>query len=676
MLVSQRTMISTARKLGEFPWLWTVVIVLLMLGVSLAAEPAAAQCTVNPEAQYWCYAMNVPVNSPPVLCHTPDLTPSLSCPSCTAISQYTINSVSGGPAWASLVSIQQPSLTAGGAAILSLDVTGMSPGCYTTSVNYTYTTITIPLYLPSCLASGGVMVGDTCYVVTQTTTTTLINVYVYSDTRVLLVDPVPDLLAGSTVKNATQLQGLLTSARRVSGVASDGVTQVVIRIQTTSAGHQFAVKLLNGQGTQSSLSNEDGALGNPGDTSFTLSLVTVTAGPADSNGLAYAFAVYRAPWDFARQSTNTDDQLAYRSVSLQVQDLTTGGTPITVPITILRPPVILIHGLWDDWTTWNGFAPLVTGPNSVDARFSIGRVSYNAAIGPLITASDPAYPQRRLARANSLGFQYNASGVLKQIRKWIGSFKGGSNPGRIPVAAVQVDIVAHSMGGDVARTLPLQPTFLTDTFGRGIIHKVITIDTPHLGSPLAIQFLSPQENGGCLQGLLAGQGKFAFNTVTLSGAGVVSGAIADLMGNGVGVDTSLSPALQNIANQNSLRLPTALIAGVYTNFASLDTSLRAFLIRHWPTGCSGDPLAQSLTAAGWPQIFNNQPNDAIVPETSQLNNLIPSPGSQFFGYVHSQGTTKLGFSGPSVLDGVAVPNQVIKLLNTPWTQSVYYNLLP
>jgi hypothetical protein len=65
----------------------------------------------------------------------------------------------------------------------------------------------------------------------------------------------------------------------------------------------------------------------------------------------------------------------------------------------------------------------------------------------------------------------------------------------------------------------------------------------------------------------------------------------------------------------------------------------------------------------------------IVSENSQLNGLIPSPGSQFFGYVHSPGTEALGFSGPSVMDAGSVPNKVISLLNTAWTNSVYYNLL-
>jgi hypothetical protein len=122
-------------------------------------------------------------------------------------------------------------------------------------------------------------------------------------------------------------------------------------------------------------------------------------------------------------------------------------------------------------------------------------------------------------------------------------------------------------------------------------------------------------------------------------------------------------------------LPTALIAGVYQNFASTKTSLNAnliFLI------CGGsDPLAQALVlnpTASWPAIFNNQDNDALVSETSQLDGLDPSLGFVFPGLVHSPGTEDLGFSGPSVLDPAPanpIPNQVISLLNRPITQGEY-----
>src|SRR4029077_4672711 len=101
-------------------------------------------------------------------------------------------------------------------------------------------------------------------------------------------------------------------------------------------------------------------------------------------------------------------------------------------------------------------------------------------IGSQITASVPAYSPARLSLTTeaALGFRHNATSILNQIQGKIREFGDGKNPINAPVATVQVDIVARSMGGDVARTLPLLTGFASDnTFGRGIIHKLITIDT-------------------------------------------------------------------------------------------------------------------------------------------------------------------------------------------------------
>jgi len=538
----------------------------------------------------------------------------------------------------------------------------------------------------------------------------------------VLLDPVPSdtftgLMDGPATANDDVLPSLgLDAARPVEGLAADGVAEVVLRIPANNAGDQFTISVLNDQGAQSSDANADGALGNPGDTTFsksqvTVSAINVTTDPSTNAQAPFAFAVYRAPIDFARQKLDgtyqngncnfnsfssgfgfvsstpveiagfqpnrPDDQLSCRFVTLQVNNLSGGqitegptNNPLNVNVTILRPPVVMVHGLWDNWQTWNNFKPLVSGTNSIDGRFSVGRVSYDNLVGPSIIVSDPSYSGllfaatgvsvQQKARANTLGFAFNATNVLAQTSGWIENFKKGENPLKIPVAAVQADIVAHSMGGDIARTMVLQPTFLRDaTFEQGSIHKLITIDTPHLGSPLATLLLSSQEDGGCMEHALAFFGKFVFNTVLVAGSGLVSGAISDLQPS--------SPALRNIAINNQHPLPTALIAGIYSKFSSLDFSPAAIGLR--ATCGLVDPLADDLTSANWPIIFSGLSNDAIVSEPSQLDGLSPINGSgiiEINGVAHSPGIEDLGFSGPSALDpDFGTPTFVILFLNTP-----------
>jgi hypothetical protein len=132
----------------------------------------------------------------------------------------------------------------------------------------------------------------------------------------------------------------------------------------------------------------------------------------------------------------------------------------TTQITILRPPVFLIHGFWSSWKLCNGFSPLVTGEGSVDARFRVERASYDWTIGPSISSSTPQYPNGTAsAQANSMGVLYVDPFVLQQIKTKVDKFRTGSNPMSLPVGAVQVDVIAHSMGGLVTRTLPITTGF-------------------------------------------------------------------------------------------------------------------------------------------------------------------------------------------------------------------------
>jgi hypothetical protein len=309
-------------------------------------------------------------------------------------------------------------------------------------------------------------------------------------------------------------------------------------------------------------------------------------------------------------------------------------------------------------------------------------VSFDNQVGSSISASVPQYTapyytgDLSTVSANSLGIRYNVLNALTQVQSWIGQFKSGQNPAKIPVAAVQADLVTHSMGGVLARTMPLLPEFWSDpTYNQGWIHKLITIDTPHLGTPLAGQLLG--STSACVRGLLANNELFSFSSVTLNGSSV-PGAVGDLQ------DSPLSPGLNAIAQPGRKTLPTALIAGIYTSFTSLDCTTTLGIpcaAQYIRTKCgqNGDLLGQKFTSNAWPLIFGpigSNSNDALVPLTSQLNGLTGS-GFRVSNYVHSPSTEKLSFSGPSVLDAASpVPNQVITLLNTPYTDPNFQALNP
>lgn len=538
-----------------------------------------------------------------------------------------------------------------------------------------------------------------------------IGVHGFLATPVQLVDPVPNLLLGSAVRpvnTTTDAQILATQGRIVQGVAADGVTEVVVEIPANNVGDQFTLTVLNDASqAETSSPEEDGALGSPGDKTFSRTDLTVTAVATSSSGAPnpMAFAIYRAPADFARLDSGggyksgtctgtsmADNQAACRTVTIAIQNQGTGQTG-NVPVLILRPPVALIHGLWGDPSDWNNFSPLFSTVAGTDPRFNVGLADYNGPPVAPIVSSTPDYSQFAgglgkgvlpSAKANSLGFQYNAPALIEEITDLIELLKQGQNTAHTQIAATQADVVAHSMGGDISRTFPLvnnssfgitvpdQTTFLSpNNFGQGSIHKLITIDSPNLGSPLATQLLNGQN--GCVAGILASRNMPAFSSVQLayeSATISIPGAVGDL------VDSPLSQALQNIAAPGQHVLPTALIAGTINsaNLAGLATDATALGLQTTCGTLFRNPIALALP--NWPSIFGNQANDAIVSLNSQLNGLSADTNSVFDGNLHSPGTETLGFIGPSVLDQGPVPKQVINLLNTPVTNVVFHSLNP
>ena len=339
-----------------------------------------------------------------------------------------------------------------------------------------------------------------------------------------LIDPVvAGLLSGSSVTTNTNAIASATTGV-VKGAAADGTTQVILRIPASSVGQNFTVTVINDVSSPStSVANDGGVFALGGSPSSAASSLVVTA--VAISGGAEAFAIYLAPVNFSRSSS--DYTLTTRSVTLQVSSssVITGNASVTVA----RPPVVLVHGLWGSAASFSTFTPLIT-----DAIFDVNYATYDNAITG-ITSTTPSYSKSASIEANSLGFAYNAPSVLAQINNFIANYRTSAN-----VASVKADIVAHSMGGDVSRTMFLLSNFLSNptfpTFGAGPINKLITIATPHLGTPVAADLLA--SNNACVRNVLAGDQDYALASITFSGQ-TANGAVGDLEGNGFGSSLSM-----------------------------------------------------------------------------------------------------------------------------------------
>jgi pimeloyl-ACP methyl ester carboxylesterase len=467
---------------------------------------------------------------------------------------------------------------------------------------------------------------------------------------VTLVDPVPDLVHALSTAYTTLL-GDPSHGRVVQGVAADGVARVVVRIPASTEGENITVSVINDTGNPSQSVDDDGgvaSLDNP--TSFGQS---ASAQAASVNGAPMAFAIYRAPIDFPRES-GQDSQAAQRFVTLQVSS-SVSDQP--VPVIIIRPPVVLIHGLWGDRHTWDDFQPLMADPLG---RFTVSTADYDGSVDPeLVSDLNPPYTDPSVVEnleENALGFQYNARMILRDLVLAADTLEDTQN-----VAAIQADVIAHSMGGDIARAVFTLPQALSNegTFGKGWIHKLITFDTPHLGSPLAIDLL--MTGSTCTRNVLALHADSPSILSLMVGPRFFYGGVGDLRGDGNGNDLSVSlQALQRISG-----VPIAYIAGSTTaaNLTSLDCTACVMPKLLTEIACRQDFLAMHLNASAWNDLFG-QSNDAIVPEFSETNGGFYS--IPISGVIHSLRTEALGFSPPSVLDQqVGAATLAISLLNVP-----------
>lgn len=481
---------------------------------------------------------------------------------------------------------------------------------------------------------------------------------------ITFVDPIPALATEGQTTITSNLEVLATRGRDVQAIAADGVSQVLVRIPMSTVHEVLTVTVYKSK-TQSIGTTETkmyGALGVlpggacPGSGCEAVE-VTPTSVDTTSRG-PMAFVLYRAPLDFARSSA--DENLAYRDVYLRVQG-STGS--VMISLRVIRPPVALVHGLWSDKSLWDKFGPYVTR----DPRFKFIAVDYGEAIR--LESSQPSDFNLMSAKASALGVRYNAWTVETRVSLGIRHFKNGSNPVGLPAAAIQADFVTHSMGGLIARYLARLKPIDRYTMGHGLVHKLITIDTPHLGSPLASRFIQQIETWdlgiGCLRRALALPGNLVLKNGKLRAEPfVINGAIYDLR-------ETPNSILSEIIEPTTRAVPTSFIAGRFDNWIALELAHVVTLRRV----CALDAIAGSLSRTGWPVLMGDE-NDGVVTVTSQKAGLANPPVELFPGMGHSDALKVLGFLGEHVTSASAVAVRVLAMLNTPYTEQSFFTCLP
>lgn len=277
----------------------------------------------------------------------------------------------------------------------------------------------------------------------------------------------------------TKLARLAEKGRIVDGAVADGVTQLLVRINSTQPGETYSISFPDAMctsGTKSVCSASYGKLFSLGSSlqdiikndirgdSIQVSSVASPRGPIALFG-------YRSPSDFNRldgyPTENIDAPAKERTIAISVKNINTGKTQ-NIAVKIIRPAIVLVHGNWSDAGGWDSYTPLCKGSKALapycttnDTRFSVYRTDYSASMlnGILQSVPDFTFDLRRFSLAHKINNR---------------------------VAGIQMDVIGYSMGGLVARAARLSYAYTRSfPYEQGAIHKLITLNTPHLGSPFA-----------------------------------------------------------------------------------------------------------------------------------------------------------------------------------------------
>ncbi|UOG77424.1 hypothetical protein MTX78_23600 (plasmid) [Hymenobacter tibetensis] len=146
-----------------------------------------------------------------------------------------------------------------------------------------------------------------------------------------------------------------------------------------------------------------------------------------------------------------NDTGAHKDLHLQVVDNATATVLGNYPIQAVRPPLLLVHGLWS--TGEEAFLGLRTKLVEDGLYESPEQIRY------------ADYPADQSFAANASRFKSHVSASLQ-------------NYSNQKISVSKVDLVGHSMGGLLSRQYIQGPDYRQD------VNRLITLNTPHSGSPI------------------------------------------------------------------------------------------------------------------------------------------------------------------------------------------------
>ena len=429
-------------------------------------------------------------------------------------------------------------------------------------------------------------------------TTTVVTI-VASPEGLDAVDPNPELLNrdGTITQNPSRVAA---STRIAVGAAADGATRLVFRYAAPAAG-QVTFSLAGG-----SPANDGGFLASA--SSERAASVTVPAAPVGAGFLG--FAIYLVPDDFNLPSGfETSHDRPFTVTASFTPEGGPASPPVPLSLNLYRPPIVLLHGLWSNSSVWT--MPLIDLP--------------------YLDIPTP-FADYRHTNADRLAVNLEVPELaVQRVLAWDRDQR---------IAATRADFIAHSMGGLLARLWVADSQYAAPgNFEAGDIHKLITLDTPHLGARSATYVR------GLGDEIIVGD-VFAA-AMYEAGMPINDGAVDDLEFFSAAIDAI---GLAEVGSHALAGVGGSDYDGFCPGLSGDFIRIVAFFAR--------DSVPELLTT-----IFGAEPNDAVVGLDSQNGTLPPE-------------ATSTPIPGP---DGVhfcvtasgVYTDAILDLLNTPVTSSTF-----
>jgi PKD repeat protein/pimeloyl-ACP methyl ester carboxylesterase len=294
-----------------------------------------------------------------------------------------------------------------------------------------------------------------------------------------------------------------------------------------------------------------------------------------------------------------------RRLTLQVLYNNSPIIGINFPLDIYRAPIVFVHGLWGDATTFENTRNSLISNNLYPSNTSyIREINFSSSYSPdglpfgcsnCNKSQEIFYnPLMHLVdyyKTSGSSFYTNARENI--IAKGIDSvFKTARNNN---YSCGKVILIGHSMGGILSR-LYLQSTYSSSINYRNDIQKLITINTPHFGTQVANFLLAPENV--YLRPL------FRIQNWTLSD---FLDAVRDLKVNSYAIthDLNIPIASQNVVASHTIS------TSVSNPFSLSAHKGDAIFVKS--TYCEYYPVLGWICA----NIFHSESNDEIVPLSSQ-----------------------------------------------------------